>query len=764
MKKELQFKVSSALKDIIGKDLITDDFIAVFELVKNSFDAYATQVDIYFEGIYSDNPKIIIIDNGKGMSLKDIESKWLFVAYSAKKDGSEDESFDYRDKIYVKRAFAGAKGIGRFSCDRLGKTLYLESTKKKKDSKTESLYTEWEKFEENTKDNFIDISVLHETKKESDYNLKHGTALEITNLRSPWDRDKLLKLKDSLAKLINPNVHENDQTSFSVNIHAPEEEAKDLKAKEYFKKVNGEVKNFIFETLGLKTTKIYSSVSEDGKFLNTYLTDGGTLIYKIKEKNQFSLLKGIDINIYYLNRSAKTTFARRMGVPVVNYGHIFLYKNGFRIYPYGEPGEDPLKIDKRKGQGYSRYLGTREVIGQIDIVKETEQLKETSSRGDGLIRTNTYLELEQFFWNVLKRLEKYVVDVQKWGLSIEKNEDNSVDLRERVLDFILKISETNSILDFEYSDDLFNIIASSNDESVEKTIESLDKIASTSSDSKLISQVKKAVKKLTQISTVNEELIEENKELEEKIEEVTDALDVKEKEVELLKEASNEDIVELMTIEHHINQASFRVDEHVGDLFEIASKIPSHKKAIVDLINKISLENKKMASLIKFVRKANIDLLSSTVTEDLVIYIKQYIKNVYKKDYVRVINKELIKDVNVEIKKDISFIVTFVPLEINIILDNLLDNSFKASATKVNISLSLNKDELIIDYLDNGTGIPEKVKNNIFDFGISTTSGSGIGLYHIKKILNDHHSGDINFVDAQFGANFKLKIKNRNDI
>ena len=53
MKKELQFKVSSALKDIIGKDLITDDFIAVFELVKNSFDAYATQVDIYFEGIYS---------------------------------------------------------------------------------------------------------------------------------------------------------------------------------------------------------------------------------------------------------------------------------------------------------------------------------------------------------------------------------------------------------------------------------------------------------------------------------------------------------------------------------------------------------------------------------------------------------------------------------------------------------------------------------------------------------------------------------------
>ena len=48
MKKEMQFKISSALKDIIGRDLINDDFIAIFELVKNSYDAYATKVKISF--------------------------------------------------------------------------------------------------------------------------------------------------------------------------------------------------------------------------------------------------------------------------------------------------------------------------------------------------------------------------------------------------------------------------------------------------------------------------------------------------------------------------------------------------------------------------------------------------------------------------------------------------------------------------------------------------------------------------------------------
>ena len=97
----MQFKVSSALKDLVGKDLITNDNVAIFELVKNSYDAYATKVEIRF----SDN-EIIIADNGKGMSFDDLKNKWLFLGYSAKKDGTEDADNEdkkksYRDKISV---------------------------------------------------------------------------------------------------------------------------------------------------------------------------------------------------------------------------------------------------------------------------------------------------------------------------------------------------------------------------------------------------------------------------------------------------------------------------------------------------------------------------------------------------------------------------------------------------------------------------------------------------------------------------------------
>ena len=77
------FRISSELKNVIGRDLITDDFVAIFELVKNSFDAHATDVKIFFD-FSNKQEAIYIIDNGKGMSEMDIQKKWLFVAYSAK--------------------------------------------------------------------------------------------------------------------------------------------------------------------------------------------------------------------------------------------------------------------------------------------------------------------------------------------------------------------------------------------------------------------------------------------------------------------------------------------------------------------------------------------------------------------------------------------------------------------------------------------------------------------------------------------------------
>lgn len=93
------FVVDSGLKNIIGQELITNDFVAIYELVKNALDAHATKVDLVIE-----DDLLIIADNGKGMLVNDevdeIKSKWLRVAYSAKKQGIEDQNLndDFRKK------------------------------------------------------------------------------------------------------------------------------------------------------------------------------------------------------------------------------------------------------------------------------------------------------------------------------------------------------------------------------------------------------------------------------------------------------------------------------------------------------------------------------------------------------------------------------------------------------------------------------------------------------------------------------------------
>ena len=79
-----------------------------------------------------------------------------------------------------------------------------------------------------------------------------------------------------------------------------------------------------------------------------------------------------------------------MGVNSVEYGSVFIYKNGFRIYPFGEEGDDTLRIDRRKQQGFYRYLGTRDLIGRIEINGERSDLKETTSRDGGLIKNESF--------------------------------------------------------------------------------------------------------------------------------------------------------------------------------------------------------------------------------------------------------------------------------------------------------------------------------------------------------------------------------------
>lgn len=775
MQNELNFKISSALKNIIGRDLINDDFIAVFELVKNAYDAHASEVNIIFEKDNISFKKIIITDNGKGMNYSDLINKWLFVAYSAKKEGTEEDNYEYRDKIKVKRAYAGAKGIGRFSCDRLGSNLYLESIKDEENAKVEALITDWEKFDNDLNDEFINISVLHETLINSSYNKDKGTVLEITNLRSDWNRDKLLKLKSALAKLINPNT-QNEEDRFRINLIVESEVTKDEEVREsslkkrkseeavYNEIVNGEVKNLIFETLDFKTTKIVSRVSSNN--ISTELFEGGKLVYKIVEHNTNLYLSEVDFTIYYLNQSAKSTFSRRMGLQPVEYGHIFVYKNGLRIYPYGERGEDPLKMDNRKAQGTARYIGTRESIGFIEINEENIHLSETSSRGDGLMKNHAYNELYKWFFTTLRRLERYIVEVSDWGKDLSEDDYINLDESQKVLalqNIVQKMARSQNLISIEYADDLFEILEEKEENSAKKILEEIKEKVNNKDFNKdeIISSVKKIEKKISDLQTTKEEAEEETLKTLIDNEKLNSQIEAEKKKNLWTNSIIGTDKEKIIALQHQIFHSSGRINRNIGLLLKQLKYVEGFEK-YNKFISVISLESAKINSIANYITKANFNLKATEINEDLVEFIIGYINEIYLSD-----DKVIDLSMNIDIKNQerIYYKTKFIPLEITTLFDNFINNSEKSKATRFEISFNSSDNYIVVSLYDNGKNyIPGEDYDKIFELGYSTTDGSGIGLFQANEIVKKM-KGNINVQSIKNeGTTFQIALPYENRI
>lgn len=761
MQNSLQFKVSSALKNIIGSDLISDDFIAVFELVKNAYDAHATKVEVSFVDIYTDRARIIIKDNGKGMNYDDLINKWLFVAYSAKKEGTEEESYSYRDKIKVKRAYAGAKGIGRFSCDRLGHELYLETIKDEPDAKVETLLTEWDKFEGDIKDEFVNISVLHQTISHSNYNNEVGTVLEISNLKSEWNRDKFLQLKDALAKLINPNT-QNSNDEFKIIIDVEEEVENDKLEVDSRKIVNGEVENLIFETLDLKTTKIVSKVgSKESGIIETELFEGGKPVYSIKERNILSHLFNVEYVIYFLNTSAKNTFTRRMGLHSVEYGHIFMYKNGLRVYPYGDRYEDPLKMDNRKAQGYNRYLGTREVIGFISIGEPNDDLRETSSRGDGLIKTKAYVELVEWFYTTLKRLEKYVIDITSWGNDLSNDDFIQLDSNEKQLaikELINNLTKSANIESSEVSPEIFKILEGKQEKSAKTTLAEISKKLDADEFNKedILRSIKSVEHKIDKLKEYKDEAEDEAfKKLIEN-EEISKELDREIGQNLFRQSIAGTEKEDLISLQHQIVHTAGNVSYYLDELIK-SIKNDRPKEELIENIKDISFEVQRIASASRYVTNAGFNKDAEKIDNDIIQFINEYVENIYIPVKSFIHQDRPIRILITRIS-GLKKVMKFRPFEITVIIDNLFSNSRKAKASEVSMSWQKTKDSFQLLFKDNGVGIPPEFEDKIFDFGYSNTDGSGIGLYLVKNLLAKYNASISVNTKVRSGTEFLIKF------
>lgn len=777
-KDDLHFDVSTGLKRVLGRELITDDEVAIFELVKNSFDAGADSVQLHFG---DDN--IIIADNGSGMSYDDLTDKWLFVAYSAKR--SDRSADDFRNVAAERRHYAGSKGIGRFSSDRLGEEVVIQSRTKGSSKVVHRLTVDWGLFEKDAKERFEKIPVRYTEQNgfqlptelsKFEATLGHGTAVTINRLRRPWSRHRILNLKASLAKLINPFGEETD--GFGIHITAPSEEDEDKRLLASQSKdgdeplpkdlVNGQIGNFIFATLQDKTTFI--RVTIEGDELHTTLTDRGEVIYRIVEPNPYQHLSTADFRceIYYLNQSAKITFARRVGLPSVQFGSVFLFRNSFRVYPIGEDGDDWFGFARRKQQGYARFLGTREIIGRIDVSGADEDFQEASSRNQGLIETPAVEQLQKAVMeHCLKRLEKYVVPVS-W---VDKPDANTDDLsrlmtdpgRARVTAAVANLVDNDKVQLIEYSKRLVDLINERSSD-FETSLVGLRAIAEKTGDPDLLDRLDSAERRFDDLKKSENDARRVADTALAAAEAANRRADTAEAEVEterrrahFLESFVDVDSATILNLHHQVTIYAVDIAQQIENfLTETANQTMVSREAVLKTLEQMAYLNKKVMSVTKFAARAKFKLDSEKIETDLAAFFYDYIDQI-----ARTTGSARLQIVVENFHPGMTR--RFNPIDVSVIVDNLISNARRVRAPGIKFVLTQqDKSGLTIHVSDNGRGLsPGTNRSRIFEMGYTTTHGSGIGLYHVRQALGEM-GGSIE-VDDQLekGLGFVIKIASK---
>lgn len=773
-----QFKVSTGLKDLVGRELITDDFVAVFELVKNSFDAHARRVKLTFKA-----DEIAISDDGKGMSRSDVLDKWLFVAYSAKRDGTEDQN--YRDRIGERnRSYAGAKGVGRFSCDRLG--AHLQLLTRSDGSDVQILDVDWADFEKDSKEEFDKVDVKLSSASNFPAEIGRdlgelGTELRITQLRSHWARADLQRLKRELAKLIDP--FSRNSKNFSIEISAPDEVSNDITDSDFnigLKEnqtprtiVNGVIENPILDVLHRRTTSINISLVEGGTIIESTLEDRGSLIYKIRESNTYSGIEQTNLNasVFFLNHSAKMVFAHRMGLPAVQFGSIFLFRNGFRVLPIGAEDDDFFKLNRRKQQGVRRYLGSRDVIGSVEI-DGTPGFNEATSRNQGLIETPQVRSLISCIVDkCIRRLERYVIDIT-WKDSFDKEtEDTSrIMLDEssaRVAQLVSRLAATEGIELLDYNRDIVRIVDDKSKE-FETSLKALELLADQTGDASLLARVDDAKKRIRDLQIAEAEAREAERRAEARAQTAERAAAVSEQryssEVQrnaFLVAATSLDQDTILNLHHQILLQASDVQATIKRIMlRLRANIPISTEEWISFLESISYRNSQIITAARFATKGGYKQQSSEIEADLSIYIQDYVDRVASLWSPQGIELHVVNECRPTLTR-------FKPIEVGILVDNLVANADKAGADNIWFHLNTTKGAkptVEITVADDGGGWSPVLRPvaRALEKGATTSNGSGLGLYHVKQVV-ESLKGDIELVEAAYseeacGAQIKIRI------
>lgn len=727
---KIPFNVDANTARLIGRENVSRLDGAIIEIIKNAYDADATICVLYYD---SDNKKLWIADNGCGMDETIIKKHWMSIGFSDK---------DIEIKSGKGRIKTGAKGIGRFALDRLGSvcTMYTFNGTNHLTWKVN-----WEQFirgvninevyAELDYYNFIENNLLEniqnpDVRETISDNFITGTIFEISQLRDIWDEKFFERLKNNLTSLVPPSL----SNSFKVYLFNMESKTFDSQitselltsydyAVDFSVSASGKVNicvtrnEFEFGTQFEYVMKNADFNEEDRKYFTgtpiIFNTDIKNLLVGVTDKNPYSLGAFSGKICFYKIVSQEKNQQKFYYKPfeqrkllIKKYGGIKIYRDGFRVRPYGESGTpqfDWLLLSSRhynsaypiSSKSGNWTADSSQLVGEVNISRLNYTLNDQANR-EGIFEDDNF---ELFKKIIIKILVFFEED------------------RQKVFRKLNELWERN------------NQSQKAEDEIIEK----YEKYQQSSQNTNpTIADKSKASDEYIHVA-------EAHKAIEGKNAQLSDLED----ENRLLRSLATTGIAintymhEIRALIHDLKMNSKRACE--------AYRIRNDIDEAMDSINKVRDITKNFESWFQVTIESTRADKRTRQKINIVALVTQCIES-WK--------KSLGDDIDFEITSSEDIIsLTCFPYEIESIFHNLISNSiksFKRSHTpqkKITVSLTLNENKIIITYCDNGDGLLPEFKKNpddilqqmvTGDIVDGKKQGTGLGMWILNGIVSDN--------------------------
>lgn len=531
-----------------------------------------------------------------------------------------------------------------------------------------------------------------------------GIVMALDGLRDEWTQRSIDKLQKELRLLVAPNFLEEDP--FEIEFSAPEFRVDELVS--------------VNDIIDTHFARVSARISDDGKKSWVLYEDrNGTKVPREKTYEEPLQCGNVTFELFYFIRDSEHMtiggYNYRYATKVLDtYCGIKIYRDKFRVKPYGEPGNDWLYLDKEKVRDTHGYLvGNNQTIGRVNISDRDNPLLVDATNREGIIENSAFDQLRAFVKECIGLISEVRKEAYEAG---ERERLRLEEERKKLEQKKAGLAQTHG----EVFSMLSNIMASVKAEDV----------------------LPGMVKNLETFATVLETHTKKQQEYQEKYEKNA------EKRVKLIQDSLNFAVSELATY------------KNLASLGMLASEF-GHETS--DIVNRVKTSVHAVARSIRNVEglEPSVELLDvvkkdfrriSSYSEMIIAFLRKRKRNYNESlSLAAVINEVCGFYNNILAEFNISFsyacedgiVLNMRQIDLESVIINLITNAYAQLKVCTDRILSIrackNQDKVTILVEDSGPGVPIEDREKIFRAFVSTKDdGIGLGLNIVRDIVTSY--------------------------